>query len=151
MKMRKAKSSIGFSRVMGLSDAIALGGCVSLSLLLVLGISILRMAGDEVPWFYILAAVVFLPIVLSLAERSSEVPGNGGLYNLIRSVGSAPLLFAGGWIILGGYISLATLLAWGVANRLDTGLRIFFGIGIDFRIKVADNSVFIDLRCRLNF
>lgn len=129
--MNKEKFSIGFSRVMVLPDAIALGGCVSLALLLVLGVSILRMAGGEAPWFYLLAALVFLPIVLSLAERSSEVPGNGDLYSLVRSVGSSHLLFAGGWLILGGYISLAALLAWGIANRLDTGLRIFFGFGID--------------------
>lgn len=116
---------------MGLSDAIALGGCISFGLFLILGVSVIPMGGDEAPWFYVLAALVFLPTVLSLVERSSAVPGNGNLYNLVRAVGSAPLLFAGGWLILGGYIALAALFAWGVATRLEAGLRLFFGFDLD--------------------
>ena len=129
--MREKKSAIGFSRVMGLWDAVALGGCVIFGLGLVLGVPILQMAGEAAPWFYLLAALIFLPVVFSLSERASGMPGNGDLYSQIRAVGSAPLLFAGGWLIIGGYISLAGLLAWGIATRLETGLMIFFGIDLE--------------------
>jgi len=128
MKMKKEKSSISFSRSLGLFDAVALGGCVSIGLLLVVGVLTFQTAGQDTPELFFLTLFFFIPLVLSLVERASMATGPADFYRLIRTSGSSVFLFVGGWFVLGGYISLAALFAWGVGNRLDIGIKLFFGL-----------------------
>lgn len=124
-------SAVGFSRFLGLPAAVAPGISISLGVaLFVLGIEILRISGDEAPLAYALAAVLFLPLILSYAERAAELPGSGGCYHLARASGSPRRTFAAGWLLLGGYVPLAALLVQGVSRRLETGIDRLFGVEV---------------------
>ena len=131
MKNGKKKIAIGFSRTLGLFDAVALGGCVSIGLLLVVGVLTFQTAGEDTPALFFLTLFFFLPLVLSLIERASMVSGPADFYRLIRTIGSPVLLFVGGWLVLGGYISLSALFAWGVGSRLYIGIQLFFGLDLN--------------------
>ena len=130
MKNEKKKIAIGFSRTLGLFDAVALGGCVSIGLLLVVGGLTFQTAGEDAPDLFFLTIFFFLPLVLSLVERASMASGPADFYRLIRTIGSPVLLFVGGWLILGGYISLAAPFAWGVGSRMEIGIQLFFGLDL---------------------
>jgi uncharacterized hydrophobic protein (TIGR00271 family) len=121
-------ASVSFSRVMGLADATALGWCISLGLLYVVGLPVFELSGSEAPLIYIVGVIIFLPIILSYAERASYAPRSGSPYEIARSGGSVPMVFATGWLILGGYICVGGLLTYAVVTRLSVGLQLFFNV-----------------------
>ncbi len=121
--------SVGFSRYLGLPAVIALGAAVSLPLaLFVLGGEVLRFAGEDAPQVYLLAAFLFLPAVLSLAERAGEIPGSGHPYQLARAGGSTRQAFAAGWLSLGGFVCVAALLLDVLAVGAQRFLEWIFGL-----------------------
>ena len=124
-------ASVSFSRVMGLPDAAALGWCISLGLLYVVGMPVFELSGSEAPLIYIVGAIIFLPIILSYAERASYAPRSGSPYEIARSGGSVPMVFATGWLILGGYICVGGLLTYAVVTRLSVGLQLFFNVTLE--------------------
>ncbi|MEE8525549.1 MAG: amino acid permease, partial [Thermoanaerobaculia bacterium] len=124
-------SSIGFSRYLGLPAAAAMGVAVGVGVaVFVDGFGILEISGNEAPLVYALAMVLFLPLILSHAERALEVPGSGTTYQLAAASGSPRQAFAAGWLLLGGAVPLAALLVQAVASRLDAGLERLFGIEV---------------------
>ena len=124
-------SSIKFSGVLNLPDAVALGWCISVGLLYVVGGPILDLSGREAPLLYLVGAVIFLPIILSYAERSAYAPRSGSPYEIARSSGSVPTVFATGWLTLGGYICVGGLLTHAVVKRLSIGLQLFFNVNLE--------------------
>jgi uncharacterized hydrophobic protein (TIGR00271 family) len=130
MKADPSKS-ISFSRVLGLSDAVALGFCVSVSLIYSVVVPVVQFSKGEAPIIWLVGAVIFLPIILSYAERASCAPRNGDPYALARSTGSVPLVFATGWLILGGYICLGGLLTFVVVSRMMGVLKLVLNVHIE--------------------
>ena len=116
---------------MGLPDAVALGWCISLGLLYVVGMPVFELSGSEAPLIYIVGVIIFLPIILSYAERASYAPRSGSPYEIARSSGSVPMVFATGWLILGGYICVGGLLTYAVVTRLSVGLQLFFNVTLE--------------------
>ena len=121
-------AAVSFSRVLGLPDAAALGWCISVGLIYVVGHPVLEFSGREAPLIYIVGAIIFLPIILSYAERAAYAPRSGSPYEMARSSGSVPAVFATGWLILGGYICVGGLLTYAVVKRLSVGLKLFFNV-----------------------
>ncbi len=124
-------SSIGFSRYLGLPAAAAMGVAVGVGVaVFVGGFGILEISGDEAPLAYALAMVLFLPLILSYAERALELPGSGAPYQLAAASGSPRQAFAAGWLLLGGAVPLAALLVRAIVSRLDAGLGRLFAIEV---------------------
>ena len=128
MTSDRLASSIRFSGVLNLPDAVALGWCISVGLLFVVGGLILELSGNEAPLIYLVGVIVFLPIILSYAERAAYAPRSGSPYEIARSSGSVPMVFATGWLILGGYICVGGLLTHAVVKRMSVGLQLFFNV-----------------------
>ena len=75
-----------------------------------------------------MGAVIFLPIILSYAERAAYAPRSGSPYEIARSSGSVLVVFATGWLIIGGYICVGALLTYAVVKGLSIGLQLFFNV-----------------------
>ncbi len=122
------RPAVDFSRVLGLPAATAAGLSVSVPLgVLVVSGEVLRLSGDEAPFAFLLAGLLYLPLLLGYAERSCELHGSASVYKVARASGSAKGLFFAGWLLLGGYSTVTALLAWGVAYRLEVGFQLLFG------------------------
>ncbi len=119
---------------MRMTTAVAIGSSVTvgLSIYLFLG-AVYGEAGTQAPSTYILTLIFLLPLVLTLAERSSVTPGSGGIFNLSRSAGSVPLAFITGWSLLGGLFGLAALFAWEGGLVLSRLISLFFTIELEGR------------------
>ncbi|NJP06104.1 MAG: DUF389 domain-containing protein [Chloroflexaceae bacterium] len=105
------------SRVMGLTQVIALGTCISVGL----GVYTLQEAfvsfsqmSDAIR-FYLVVSFFLLPILLSYAERAAVVMGGSGVLGVVRRHSALGLSYSIGWLLLGGYVCLIALLAWGTA------------------------------------
>jgi uncharacterized hydrophobic protein (TIGR00271 family) len=122
------------SHTLRLTTVVAIGSSVTvgLSVYLFLG-PIYSDAGTQTPSAYTLIIFFLLPLILTLAERSSVTPGRGGIFNLSRSAGSLPLAFITGWSLLGGLFGLAALFAWEGGLVLSHLLSLFFTIQLDGR------------------
>jgi amino acid transporter len=131
MPSDRPASSIKFSGVLNLPDAVALGWCISVGLMYVVGGPILELSGSESPLIYLVGVIIFLPIILSYAERSAYAPRSGSPYEIARSSGSVPMVFATGWLILGGYICVGGLLTHAVVKRMSVGLQLFFNVNLE--------------------
>ena len=115
----RAPSAIEFSRVLGVAEAAGIGFSVSLPIALFIGGEIvLESAGAEAPLLFLLAAAIFLPIVLTYNELAVGQPGSGSAYRIARRLGSAPLSFAVGWLMLGGLIALASVMLFEEVRRI---------------------------------
>lgn len=91
-----------------------MGASVSVSLgLLVLGPEILKISGEQAPLASLLATILYLPLILAFAERSSQLDGSTSVYQIVRASGSARRLFFAGWLLLGGCSAITALLAQG--------------------------------------
>jgi len=127
------QEAVRFSRIMPFRWAVALGASVSigLSIFTLLGV-FAREAGPQtlgIPFLFM--GIAAIPLVLTYAERGAVLPGSGGAYNLARPGGRVWLMFANGWLLLGGYAVLAALLGWGVALQLNLLFTRFFEITLN--------------------
>lgn len=130
MKEKNNPLHVSFSRVLGITDAMALAAGFLLAQLFVMGTDISKTLGSEAPLSVLIGGVLFFPVLLALMERASEVRGSANLYELSRLSYSKQLTFFTGWLILGGYICLCVLFAWGVGLRIGVGLEHMLGTSV---------------------
>ena len=128
MDPAQSNPQVGFSRVLGLSGAVVLGGCIPLALLVfVLTDELVVLGGDDSPLILIVAAILYTPLVLLYVELSSATHGSGSLYQIAQGGRSLARTFFVGWLALAGYVSLGALLLQAVQFRLNGMLQLFFG------------------------
>jgi len=112
-------SEVRYSRDMRLFRAVTLGLGLSLGIgLFLLPGAIIRWTGGQAPLAYLLAGLLFLPLALSLAEWAA-VRGAEGLHHLLEATEQEELSYLIGWVLLGGGVALAALLARGGADYLS--------------------------------
>ena len=129
-KAHKA-SAVGFSRFLGVRDALALGLASGIGVgIFAIGSLSWSLTGSDVPWVYALSAVLLLPIVLCYIERAQGRPGSASAYQIARSDGAPWRVFFVGWLILGGTLSVAALLAGTVGEDLEVGISGLFGVDV---------------------
>ncbi len=126
--------TIRFSRTISLWRAVALGSSltVGLSVFILIGL-LLNQAGPQTPRAYLLALLLFLPIVLTYAERAAVTPGTGGLFALARAGNLNWRTYAIGWLLLGGHLALIALLGWGAALYLNISLERLLSVSVALR------------------
>jgi uncharacterized hydrophobic protein (TIGR00271 family) len=130
--MEPTQDSVQFSRTQGIFSAIAVGGSIVLAVdVFIARARLIERTGDAAPLAFIIAAILFLPIILSCAQRSSGAISSASFYVAARASGSAPRLFLTGWVMLGGYLTLGAIIAWTTATRIDIGLQKIFGIDLE--------------------
>ena len=131
----KAGSDIRYSRILGLSTVVALGSLATVALAAFLLVDpLISFIGNQAPFAYGLFILFFFPIVLALAERAAVTRGDGGIFNLTKTSDIVGLQYWSGWLILGGYFSLAAIYALAGGFMLSTGLASLAGIEIDARL-----------------
>ena len=124
-------AAVAFSRHLSAASAAAMGAAISFSaVLFALGAEVLRVSGDEAPLALGVAGVLYLPLILCLAERASAMPASAGCYELARAGGSTRRAFAVGWLMLGGLWPLAGILVQALIQRLEAVLVRLFGIEV---------------------
>jgi len=129
--MEPTQNSVQFSRTQGIFSAIAIGGSIVLAVdLFIARARLIERTGGAAPLAFIIAAILFLPIILSCAQRSSGAISSASFYFAARASGSAPRLFFAGWLMLGGYLTLGAIISWATATRIDIGLQKIFGIDL---------------------
>lgn len=129
--MEPTQDSVQFSRTQGTFSAIAIGGSIVLAIdIFIARGRLLERTGSAAPLAYAIAAILFLPIILSCAQRSSGAISSASFYFAARASGSAPRLFFTGWLMLGGYLTLGAIIAWATATRIEIGLQKIFGIDL---------------------
>ncbi len=130
----KVQWTIRVSRIVSLTRAIALGSSITIGLGIFILIGFfLQEEGAQVPRAYLAAAVLFVPIALIYAERSTITPGPGGPFALARAGGLNWRTFIIGWLLLGGHLVLIALLGWGCALYLGIGLEHLLDIRLNVR------------------
>jgi uncharacterized hydrophobic protein (TIGR00271 family) len=128
-EIESTHNSVEFSRTQGILSATALGGSVVLGIaVFVAGGQLIRQSGSDAPLVFGIAALLFLPMLLSCVQRSSANVPNASFYSSARASGSASRLFFSAWLILAGYLTVGALLAYGAASRASTGLERVLGI-----------------------
>ena len=121
---RRTPSSIDFSRSLGVSETTAIGLSVCLPVaIFIAGDLILESAGADAPLLFALAAILFLPIILTYCELAVGVPGSASAYRIARASGSASRAFGVGWLMLGGLMALAAALIEEEARRFSMMLE----------------------------
>ena len=107
----------------------ALGGSVVLAIaIFISGPLIVAQSRADAPLVFFVAALLFIPIILSCVQRSSGALAGAGFYYSARTSGSVFRLFFTVWLMLSGYLALGALLAYGAAVRLNVGLERVFGL-----------------------
>jgi uncharacterized hydrophobic protein (TIGR00271 family) len=126
--------TIRFSRTVSLWRAVALGSSltVGLGVFILIGL-FLQQAGPQTPRAYLLALLLFLPIILTYAERAAVTPGTGGLFALARAGSLNWRTYATGWLLLGGHLALIALLGWGAALYLNISLERLLNVSVALR------------------
>lgn len=141
-----ADDTVQFSRTQGIFSAIALGGSIVVGLsTFVAGLELIEQSGSDAPLVFGIASILFLPILLSCVQRSSSIISSASFYGSAKATGSTLQLFFTVWLMLGGYLTLAALLAYGTASRIDLALDRFFGfkIGIQAALILILAVVFL--------
>lgn len=111
---------------------IAIGCSIAIGLgLFILPGSFLHHAGPRTPYAYLAATLLFLPIVLTYAERAAVIPGSGGACSLVRFSGPTWRTYLSGWIMIGGNLALIALLGWGAALYFNITIFRLLDISID--------------------
>ena len=124
--------AIGFSRILGLRESVALGLSLSVPLVLVvMHEAVFAAAGSTAPWAYAVALLLYLPLILSFMELAAGRPGSASAYQIAGSYRKSILTFAVGWLMLAGLTSVAALLALAVAERMGVWLRHLFGLDLN--------------------
>ena len=123
--------AIGFSRILGFRDAMALGMSLSVPLVLVVMTeAVFAAVGRSTPLAYLLAIPLYIPLILSYMELAGGRPGSASPLQLAGSFKNSGLAFSVGWLMLAGLVSVAALLVLAVAERLGLWLGQLFGIEI---------------------
>ena len=123
--------AIGFSRILGFRDAVALGMSLSVPLVLVVMTeAVFAAVGRSTPLVYLLAIPLYIPLILSYMELAGGRPGSASPLQLAGSFKNSGLAFSVGWLMLAGLVSVAALLVLAVAERLGLWLGQLFGIEI---------------------
>jgi len=123
--------AIGFSRILGLWESVALGLSLSVGLvLIVLHEVVFAAIGPATPVIYALAILLYVPLILSYMELAAGRPGSPSAYQIAHSYRSSGLTFAVGWLMLAGLVSVAALMAIAVVERLDVWLGHLFGVDV---------------------
>ena len=131
MSRAQSTHAIGFSRILGLRDSVALGLSVSVPLLLVVSHrAVVAAAGRSTPVVYLLAALLYLPLILSYMELAAGRPGSSSPDQIASSFGYSGLSFTAGWLMLAGLVSVAALLALATAERVEVWLGSFFKVDL---------------------
>lgn len=113
-------TSIQYSRYLGASTLVAMGSNISIGVGIHLFMGpILKTIGYRTPTAYVLTFIFFLPIILTLAERTPLIHGAGGMYDLARARKNVRSGFLNGWMLLGGLVGLGALLAFGAAQYIN--------------------------------
>jgi len=136
--VRPSPASVAFSRHLGTPRALALAlGVLHALVANSLGGEVLVRMGEETPVAYLLAGLLFLPLLLSLLELAASSPGSSGLYQLARNTGSVRRAFAVGWLLLGGAVAAMALLTHATAVRLELVLTRFLGLRAESFLVLA--------------
>ena len=78
--------AIGFSRILGLRESVALGLSLSVPLVLVvMHEAVFAAAGSTAPWAYAVALLLYLPLILSFMELAAGRPGSARAYQIAGS------------------------------------------------------------------
>jgi uncharacterized hydrophobic protein (TIGR00271 family) len=124
--------TIRISRSIGLLRAIAIGSSITIGVGVFLFIDLFLLEAQRLtPQGYLVAVVLFIPVVLTYAERAVITPGSGGPFALVRTSGSTWRSYLSGWLLLGGHLALLALLGWGAALYMRELLRLLLGISVD--------------------
>lgn len=128
------QTTVRFSRVVHPIWAIGLGISITIGLsVLILLRYFLDLSASGLSFSYLIAGVIFIPIVLTYGELSATYRQRKGLFNIL-SINDAPeLVYSSEWITLGGYISLAALLGQGAGIFINTLIAYFFNVSIEIR------------------
>ncbi|NJP05425.1 MAG: DUF389 domain-containing protein [Chloroflexaceae bacterium] len=130
--MSERHSAIDYSHTVSPVHAVAMGSSITVGLGVFILVGLfLQIAGEQTPLAYLAAILVFLPLVLTCAEKAAIIGGSGGAYSLIRAHGPLWRTFASGWLLLGGHLVLIALLGWGAAIYLNTSLNRLLDVSID--------------------
>ena len=131
MPEKQSTRAIGFSRILGVRASVALGLSVSIPLVLVvMHEAVFAAVGSTAPLAYVLAIVLYLPLILSYMELAAGRSGSASAYQLAGSFRSSALAFTVGWLMLAGLISVAALLALAVAERMGVWLGYLFDVDV---------------------
>ncbi|MGB5402145.1 MAG: hypothetical protein WBO71_18180, partial [Thermoanaerobaculia bacterium] len=97
--------AIGFSRILGLRDAVALGLSLGVPLVLVvMHEAVFAAVGRGAPLAYALAIPLYLPLILSYMELAAGRPGSASPFQLAGSFQYSGLAFSVGWLMLAGLV-----------------------------------------------
>ena len=131
----ETKSAIRFSNFLRSGWLIALGASVTIGLgvFTMLG-QVMQLAGIRASAAYGLAAIVFIPLLVTLAERTAAKPDRGWANSLARRDDSLILSFISGWLAFAGYLCLAALLSWGAGLHLSRLIEQFAAVVLDVRL-----------------
>jgi amino acid transporter len=131
MPRTQSTHAIGFSRILGLRDSVALGLSLGIPLVIVvLHEAVFAVAGSATPVVYFLATLLYVPLILSYMELAAGRPGSSSPYQIAGSFLSSGLSFTVGWLMLAGLVAVATLLAVATAESIEVWLADLFEIDI---------------------
>lgn len=123
--------TIGVTRTISLTRVVAMGSSITIGLgIFVLVGTFLQYAGIQTPSAYLIAMLVFLPIILSYAEQALVAPSSG-IYELIRDGGHSKRTYVGGWILIGGNLALIALIGWGAALYVNVTMYRLLGVSVN--------------------
>ena len=130
----ETKPAIRFSNFLSSRWLIALGASVTIGLgvFTLLG-QVTQVAGIRAAAAYGLAAIVFIPLVVTYAERTAAKPEGGWANSLARRDDSLILSFISGWLAFAGYLCLAALLSWGAGLHLSRLIEQFAAVVLEVR------------------
>ena len=107
-------SNVNHSRYLNLSTITAVAGIVPVSVSVYLATStVFNISGRQTAFTYLISALFFLPIILSLSERVTASKKSSGIFSLMRENHDLRFAYAVGWLMLGGLLFLGALLAYG--------------------------------------
>ncbi len=117
-------SSLRYSRILTVPQLTAIGLSlgIGLGIYALLGTLTIHYRSQSIQASYLLLFIISVPIVLTLADLA-RMSGGNGTYGLVRTDRRLTLVFLTGWCLIGGYVTLLTLLGWGVSLHIDLMLR----------------------------
>ncbi len=119
--------NVNHSRYLNLSTATAVAGIIPISVGVYLSTNaIFAISGRQTTLTYLISALFFLPILLSLAERVTASKKSSGIFSLMRENHDLRFAYAVGWLMLGGLLFLGALLAYGGGVYLNQLLMRYF-------------------------
>jgi len=125
---------VNHSRYLNLLTATAVAAIIPVSIGVYLSTNtIFGISGRQTPLTYLVSALFFIPIILSLAERVTASKKRSGIFSLMYANHDVRYAYAVGWLMLGGLLFLGALLAYGGGIYLSELLLRYFETRIDPR------------------